>query len=69
MSAILPQINDQFYFIDKLVVIVKVFLNFQLAKVRYILSVETFIVDINVLKLDADYSSSISIKLLGVEGS
>lgn len=67
MSAILPQINDQFYFIDKLVVIVKVFLKFQLAKVRYILSVETFIVDINVLKLDADYSSSISIKLLGVE--
>ena len=69
MSAILPQINDQFYFIDKLVVIVKVFLNFQLAKVRYILSVETFIVDINVLKLEANYSSSISIKILGVERS
>jgi len=69
LSAILPQINDQFYFIDKLVVIVKVFLNFQLAKVRYILSVETFIVDINVLKLEANYSSSISIKILGVERS
>ncbi|MDN8593345.1 hypothetical protein Q0V21_31930 [Paenibacillus sp. 11B] len=66
MSAILPQTNDHLYFIDKLVVIVKVFLDFQLAKVRYLNSTETFIVDINVLKLTADHRSSISINLLGV---
>ncbi|MEN1987098.1 hypothetical protein [Paenibacillus hubeiensis] len=66
MPAKLPQPNDQLYFVDKLVVIVKVFLDFHLAKVRYLNSTETFIVDINVLKLIADNRSSISINLLGV---
>lgn len=55
------------FFVDKQVIVIKVFLNFQLAEVRYLSSNDTFIVDINVLNLSADQRSAISIKLLGGE--
>ncbi len=43
----------------------KVFSIFQLAEIRYACSLATFMVDIKVLRQEADKSSSISIKLLG----
>ncbi|WP_144027318.1 hypothetical protein [Paenibacillus selenitireducens] len=65
MTTTLPRENDQMFFINKEVIVVKVFLSFQLVEVRYLSSFDTFIVDINVLYQYADERSSISIKLLG----
>lgn len=65
MTATVPRKNDQLYFINKKVIVLKVFLSFQLAEVRYLSSLETFIVDINVLHQNSDERSSLSIKLLG----
>lgn len=61
----LPHVNDRMFFINKEVIVMKVFSIFQLAEVRYAYSFNTFMVDIKVLRQDADESSSISIKLLG----
>lgn len=65
MTATVPRENDQLFFIDKEVIIVKVYLNFQLAKVRYLSSADTFMVDFHVLQPYADERSSLSISLLG----
>ncbi|MGG4196531.1 hypothetical protein ABEW50_24180 [Paenibacillus jamilae] len=65
MTTTLPRENDHLFFINREVIVVKIFLSFQLAEVRYLSSFETFIVDINVLNQYADKKSSISIKLLG----
>lgn len=65
MTATVPRENDQLFFINKEVIIVKVYLNFQLAKVHYLGSMDTFIVDIHALQQNVDERSSISISLLG----
>ncbi len=65
MTATVPRKNDQLYFINKEVIVLRVFVSFQLAEVRYLSSIETFIVDIHVLHQSADETSSLSIKLLG----
>ncbi|CAH8713373.1 hypothetical protein M5W83_26735 [Paenibacillus thiaminolyticus] len=65
MTTTFPRKNDHLFFINKEVIVVKVFLSFQLAEVRYLSSFDSFIVDINVLNQYADKRSSISIKLLG----
>lgn len=64
-SSTLPRVNDRLFFIDREVVVVRVFSIFQLAEIRYACSIVTFMVDIKVLRQEADDSSSISIKLLG----
>jgi hypothetical protein len=65
MTAAVPRENDQLFFINKEVIIIRVYQNFQLAKVRYLSSMDTFIVDIHVLQPYADERSSLSISLLG----
>ncbi|KUP25781.1 hypothetical protein [Paenibacillus sp. DMB5] len=65
MTTTVPREDDQLFFIDMEVIIVKVYPNFQLAKVRYLGAVETFMVDYNVLQPYADVRSSLSISLLG----
>lgn len=58
-------VNDKMFFINKEVVILKILPIFQLAEVRYLRSISSFMVDINSLRKSADESSSLSIKLLG----
>ncbi|OME78659.1 hypothetical protein BK120_23250 [Paenibacillus sp. FSL A5-0031] len=65
MITTVPRENDQLFFIDKEVIIVKVYLNFQLAKVRYLSTTDTFMVDFHVLQPYVDERSSLSISLLG----
>ncbi|MED4599683.1 MULTISPECIES: hypothetical protein [Paenibacillaceae] len=64
-TGTLPRVNERLFFFDKEVIVVKVFSIFQLAEIRYACSLATFMVDIKVLRQEADKSSSISIKLLG----
>lgn len=57
--------NDRMFFIDKEIIILKIFEIFQLAKVRYLDSIHTFMVDLKALSDKADITNSISIKWLG----
>lgn len=61
----LPQVKDRMFFMDKEIIILKLFNIFQLAEIRYIYSPMKFMVDVNVLSQSPDDSSSISVKLLG----
>ncbi|MFD1175781.1 hypothetical protein ACFQ3W_05605 [Paenibacillus puldeungensis] len=65
MTATEPRENDQLFFIDKEVIIVKVYPTFQLAKVHYLGAMDTFMVDFHALLPYADVRSSLSISLLG----
>lgn len=61
----LPQINDRMFFVNKEIIVLKIFETFQLAQVQYLYSPIKFMVDINVLGRYPDESSSISVKALG----
>jgi hypothetical protein len=69
MNGVLnPQIGDRLFFINNEVIVVQLFEVFQLAKIRYINSFKTFIVDVHCLSEETNERSSISIKLLGGTG-
>jgi hypothetical protein len=61
----LPQINERMFFMDKEIIVIKVFEIFQLAEIRFLYSSKRFAVDINALSREPDMTSSISIKTLG----
>lgn len=63
-----PQIGDHLFFLNNEVIVVQLFGVFQLAKIRHITSLKTFVVDVNCLSKESDERSSISIKLLGGTG-
>ena len=61
----LPQINDTLFFVNRVIIVLKIFETFQLAQVRYLDSPVRFMVDFNMLSQCPDESNSISIKVLG----
>jgi hypothetical protein len=61
----IPNVNDRMFLMDKEIIVLKVFITFQLAEIRYLNSSNKFAVDINALSSVPDNSSSISIKILG----
>lgn len=63
--AELPTVNEKMFFMDKEVIIVKIFRNFNLAKVKCLNSNAVFSVDIHALNKEPDMTNSISIEILG----
>lgn len=60
-----PIVNEKIFFMDKEVIIVKMFKNFNLAKVKYLNSSTIFSVDIHALNKEPVMTNSISIGILG----
>jgi hypothetical protein len=63
--AELPMVNEKMFFMNKEVIVVKIIKNFNLAKVKYTNSNNTFAVDVHALTKNPDMTKTISIKVLG----
>lgn len=60
----LPAVDEKVFFMNKEVVIVKIFKNFNLAKVKFLDSSTIFSVDIHALSKEPDMTNTISIGIL-----
>lgn len=60
----LPKIGDSLFLMHRKVVVIKVYSLFRLIKVRYTEETKEFCVDVCALTNEADYTNSISLRLL-----
>lgn len=60
-----PQTNNIYYFIDRQIIILKIFMQINMAKVKYLDTFEELVIDLNVLSSQPINEISISIKWLG----
>ena len=61
----LPTVNQKMCLMNKEVIILKVYKEFNLAKIKYMGGDVKFVIDVHALSIDPDFTNTISIRILG----
>lgn len=63
--VILPQKNDTMFYMDKEIVVLKVYSSFRMARIQFVQTKLQAVIDINALTSTPELGNSISIRILG----